>query len=182
MEESIKTPGDAATEETVAPAEEAAAATQEAAAAKVARRLSDLQLIMHAFDIPQQDYRSFSALTLAYIGDCIFDLVIRTVVVMHSHKQVNDLHKKTTHFVKAEAQAVMMQGLLDSDILTEEEKAVYKRGRNTKSHTVAKNASVAAYRKATGFEAMLGYLYLTGQMERILELTKAGIAYTDLTL
>ncbi len=143
---------------------------------------SDLQRIMQEFTLEKQDYRSFSALTLAYIGDAVFDLVIRTVVVMRSHKQVNDLHKKTTRFVKAETQAVIIQGLLDHEILTEEEKAVYKRGRNTKSHTVAKNASVAAYRKATGFEAVLGYLYLTGQMERILELAKIGISYTDLTL
>ena len=149
---------------------------------KTLTNMSDLQQIMHAFRLENQDYRSFSALTLAYIGDCVFDLVIRSVVVLRSHKQVNDLHKKTTRFVKAETQAVIIQGLLDNDMLTEEEKAVYKRGRNTKSHTVAKNASVAAYRKATGFEALLGYLYITGQMERILELTQAGISYTDLTL
>ncbi|MBQ8816582.1 MAG: ribonuclease III [Lachnospiraceae bacterium] len=149
---------------------------------KTLTNMSDLQQIMHAFRLEKQDYRSFSALTLAYIGDCVFDLVIRSVVVLRSHKQVNDLHKKTTRFVKAETQAVIIQGLLDNDMLTEEEKAVYKRGRNTKSHTVAKNASVAAYRKATGFEALLGYLYITGQMERILELTQAGISYTDLTL
>jgi len=146
------------------------------------KALPDLQIIMAAFDLKEQDYRSLSALTLAYIGDCIFDLVIRTVVVLRSHKQVNDLHKKTIRFVKAETQAELIQVLLDKELLTEEEKAVYKRGRNTKSHTVAKNASVAAYRKATGFEAMLGYLYLTGQMKRILELTKAGIEYTELTL
>ena len=136
--------------------------------------------IKAAFGLEEQDYRSFSALTLAYIGDCIFDLVIRTVVIYKSKKQVNDLHKKTTRFVKAETQAVMIQALLDNDILTEEERAVYKRGRNTKSHTSAKNASIGAYRKATGFEAVLGYLYVTDQMERILELTKAGLNYTDL--
>lgn len=138
--------------------------------------------IKTAFGLEEQDYRSFSALTLAYIGDCIFDLVIRTVVIYKSKKQVNDLHKKTTRFVKAETQAVMVQGLLDNDMLTEEEKTVYKRGRNTKSHTSAKNASIGAYRKATGFEAVLGYLYVTGQMERILELTKAGVAFTNMEL
>ncbi|MBO5347629.1 MAG: hypothetical protein J6A45_05805, partial [Lachnospiraceae bacterium] len=89
---------------------------------------------------------------------------------------------KATRFVKAETQAVMVQGLWDNDMLTEEEKAVYKRGRNTKSHTSAKNASIGAYRKATGFEAVLGYLYVTGQMERILELTKAGVAFTNMEL
>lgn len=138
--------------------------------------------IKAAFGLEEQDYRSFSALTLAYIGDCIFDLVIRTVVIYKSKKQVNDLHKKATRFVKAETQAVMVQGLLDNDMLTEEEKAVYKRGRNTKSHTSAKNASIGAYRKATGFEAVLGYLYVTGQMERVLELTKAGITFTGMEL
>lgn len=144
--------------------------------------LTDLDKIKQAFDLEEQDYRSYSALTLAYIGDCIYDLVIRSVVIFHSKKAVNDLHKKTTRFVKAETQAVMIQGLLDNELLTEEEKAVYKRGRNTKSHTMAKNASIIAYRKATGFEAVLGYLYLTGQMERLLELVKAGLTYTDLEL
>lgn len=139
------------------------------------RTLTDLDKIIQAFALKEQDYRSFGALTLAYIGDCVFDLVIRTVVIFKSQKQVNDLHKKTTRFVKAEAQAVMIQGLLDHEILTEEERAVYKRGRNTKSHTSAKNASIVAYRKATGFEAVLGYLYVTDQMERILELVKAGL-------
>lgn len=144
--------------------------------------LSDLQKIMSAFSLEMQDYRSIHALTLAYIGDCIFDLVIRTAVVSGSFKQVNDLHKKTTRFVKAETQAELIQVLLDREILTEEEKAVYKRGRNSKSHTVAKNASVAAYRKATGFEAMLGYLYLTGQMDRILSLTKTAMDALGMSL
>lgn len=144
--------------------------------------LTDLDKIIQAFELSEQDYRSYPALTLAYIGDCIYDLVIRTVVIHKSHKQVNDLHKKATRYVKAETQAIMIQGLMDNDILTEEERSVYKRGRNTKSHTVAKNASVAAYRKATGFEAVFGYLYVTRQMERILELTKIGLTYTDLEL
>lgn len=144
--------------------------------------LTDLDKIIQAFELTEQDYRSYPALTLAYIGDCIYDLVIRTAVIHKSHKQVNDLHKKATRYVKAETQAVMIQGLMDNDILTEEERNVYKRGRNTKSHTVAKNASVGAYRKATGFEAVLGYLYVTRQMERILELTKIGLSYAELEL
>lgn len=146
------------------------------------KSLTDLEKIMETFALEEQDYRSYASLTLAYIGDCVFDLVIRTVVVFKSNKAVNDLHKKTTRFVKAETQAVIVQGLLDNELLTEEEKSVYKRGRNTRSHTSAKNASIIAYRKATGFEALLGYLYVTGQMERILELTKIGLTYTDLVL
>ena len=144
--------------------------------------LTDLEKIMQAFELEEKDYRIFPALTLAYIGDCVFDMVIRTAVIYKSHKQVNDLHKKTIKFVKAETQAIMIQGLMDNEVLTEEERSVYKRGRNTKSHTSAKNASIAAYRKATGFEAVLGYLYVTKQMERILELTKIGLTYTDLIL
>lgn len=143
---------------------------------------TDLDKIKQAFDLEGQDYRAFSALTLAYIGDCIYDLVIRSIVIFRSGKSVNDLHKKTTRFVKAETQAIMIQGLIDNEVLTEEEKAVYKRGRNTKSHTMAKNASIIAYRKATGFEAVLGYLYVTDQMERLLELVKTGLTYTDLVL
>lgn len=139
--------------------------------------LTDLQRIMNAFELEEQDYRSFSALTLAYIGDSVFELLIRTMIIYQSKKAVNDLHKKTISFVKAESQAAIVQGLLDNELLTEEEKAIYKRGRNSKPHTVAKNASVADYRKATGFEALVGYLYVTGQMERILELTKAGMDY-----
>ena len=142
--------------------------------------LTDLDKIIQAFELSEQDYRNYPALTLAYIGDCIYDLVIRTIVIHRSHKQVNDLHKKTIRYVKAETQALMVQGLIENDMLTEEEHSVYKRGRNTKSHTVSKNASVAAYRKATGFEAVLGYLYVTRQMERILELTKLGLKYAEM--
>ena len=144
--------------------------------------MSDLGKIMQSFELEAQDYRTFSALTLAYIGDCVYELVVRTVVIHHSKKAVNDLHKKAIKFVKAESQALMMQGLIDEEILTEEEITIYKRGRNTKSHTSAKNASIAAYRKATGFEALIGYLYVTNQMERILELTKAGLKYVEATL
>lgn len=146
------------------------------------KTLTDLEMIMQAFDLKEQDYRSYSALTLAYIGDCIYDLVIRTAVVFRSNKSVSDLHKKTTKFVQAQTQAAMIQGLLDNEVLTEEERNVYKRGRNTKSNTCAKNASIVAYRKATGLEAVFGYLYITGRMERILELTKIGLTYTDLIL
>lgn len=144
--------------------------------------MSDLGKIMQSFELEAQDYRTFSALTLAYIGDCVFEMVVRTVVIHHSKKAVNDLHKKAIKFVKAESQALMMQGLLDEEILTEEERNIYKRGRNTKSHTSAKNASIASYRKATGFEALIGYLYVTNQMERILELTKVGLKYVEATL
>ena len=134
---------------------------------------SFIEQIKTAFECKQQDVRAYSPLTLAYIGDAIYDLVIRTVVVERANRSANELHKKTTRYVKAEAQAAIIMALAEE--LTLEEEAVYKRGRNAKSHTMAKNASMAAYRKATGFEALMGYLYLTGQNERILYLIKQGI-------
>lgn len=142
--------------------------------------LSLLEQIKQAFDCKVQDVRTYSPLTLAYIGDGIYDLVIRTVIVERANRSANDLHKKATRYVKAQAQAKMILALLEE--LTEEEEAVYKRGRNAKSYTVAKNASMADYRKATGFEALMGFLYLTNQMDRLLYLVKRGIELSGLTI
>ncbi|MBO5335633.1 MAG: ribonuclease III [Lachnospiraceae bacterium] len=142
--------------------------------------LSLLEQIKQAFDCKEQDVRAYSPLTLAYIGDGIYDLVIRSVIVERANRSANDLHKKATRYVKAEAQAKMILALMEE--LTEEEEAVYKRGRNAKSYTVAKNASMADYRKATGFEALMGFLYLTGQVDRLLYLVKKGIELSGLTI
>ena len=142
--------------------------------------LSLLEQIKQTFDCKEQDVRAYSPLTLAYIGDAIYDLVIRSVIVERANRSANDLHKKTTRYVKAEAQAKMILALMEE--LTEEEEAVYKRGRNAKSYTVAKNASMADYRKATGFEALMGFLYLTGQVDRLLYLVKKGIELSGLTI
>ena len=135
--------------------------------------LSLLEKIKQVFGCKEQDVRAYSPLALAYIGDAIYDLVIRSVLVERANRSPNDLHKKATRYVKAEAQAKMIVALLEE--LTEEETAVYKRGRNAKSYTMAKNASMSDYRKATGFEAMMGYLYLTNQTERMLFLVKRGM-------
>lgn len=120
-----------------------------------------------------------SPLTLAFIGDCIFDLVVRTIVVEHGNAPVNKLHKRAAHYVKAPSQMVMLN--LIKDELTEDEMAVYKRGRNAKSYTSAKNASITEYRIATGFEALIGYLYLNQQFERALYLLHLGIERFDQT-
>lgn len=132
------------------------------------------------FSCKEQDVRAYSPLTLAYIGDAVYELVIRTVIVERANRAVNDLHKKATRYVKAQAQADMIQALLEE--LTEDEQAVYKRGRNAKSYTTAKNATMSDYRKATGFEALVGFLYLTGQMDRVLYLVKRGIELSGLTI
>lgn len=137
---------------------------------------SMLEQIKQTFDCKEVDVRTYSPLALAYIGDAVYDLVIRTVVVERANRAANELHKRTTKYVKAEAQADMIEALLEE--LTEEELAVYKRGRNAKSYTMAKNASMADYRKATGMEALIGYLYLQNRMDRVLELVRLGIDKT----
>ncbi|MBO5057363.1 MAG: ribonuclease III [Lachnospiraceae bacterium] len=139
-----------------------------------------LDLIKRSFDLKEVDIRTYSPLTLAYIGDSIFDLIIRTVVVERGNEPANKLHRKTVTYVKAETQSAMIEALLPE--LSEEELAVYKRGRNAKSYTSAKNASIGDYRKATGLEALVGYLYLCGRTERILELLKNGLHKLGMTL
>ncbi len=129
--------------------------------------------IKNKFSLPDIDIRTYSPLTLAYIGDGIFDLVIRSIVVGRGNTPVNELHHKTSHVVKAHSQALMIESIMDD--LSEKEVDVYRRGRNAKSHTMAKNASVMDYRSATGFEALMGYLYLTDQMDRMLDLIETGL-------
>jgi ribonuclease-3 family protein len=138
--------------------------------------LSLLDKIKKTFECSGQDVRAYSPLTLAYIGDGIYELVIRSIVVERANRSNNDLHKMTVKYVKAERQSEIIQELLPE--LTEEEEQIYKRGRNAKSYSAAKNASVGDYRRATGFEALMGYLYLTEQEDRMLELIKKGIELT----
>ena len=132
-----------------------------------------LSELKELFDLKDRDLRTYSPLTLAYIGDGVYELVIRTVLVKKGNCPVNQLHKKASSLVKAGAQSKMME-LLEPD-LTEEELAVYKRGRNAKSYTKAKNASTIDYRRATGFEAVMGYLYLKGDYKRMIDLIRAGL-------
>ena len=145
---------------------------------------SIIEQIKSTFECKEQDVRAYSPLTLAYIGDALYDLVIRSVVVERANRSANDLHKKTVRYVKAEELDIdemdRIMALLEE--LTEEEQAVYKRGRNAKSHIMAKNASMSDYRKATGFEALMGYLYLTGETDRLLYLVKKGIELVGLQI
>lgn len=132
--------------------------------------------IQDTFSIAGQDPRQYSALGLAYIGDGVYDLIIRTIIVEQGNGKVNMFHRTASGIVKAGSQAKLMRNIEPE--LTEEEKNVYKRGRNAKSATSAKNASIIDYRIATGFEALLGYLYLMDRMDRILELVKQGLERT----
>lgn len=123
--------------------------------------------------IGEIDIRLYSPLALAYIGDAVYDLIIRTKIVCDGNAPVNSMHKGATHFVSATAQADMMKLIEES--LSKEEHLYYKRGRNAKPNTSAKSASYGEYRIATGFECLIGYLYLTEQFERIIEIIKLGI-------
>ena len=125
------------------------------------------------FEMEEVDIREYSPLTLAYIGDSIYDLVIKSLVINEGNKQVNKLHQETSRLVQASTQSLMMRAMQEH--LTEEEHAVYKRGRNAKSVSPAKNQSITDYRRATGFEALLGYLYLKKDYKRLLDLVKIGL-------
>ena len=137
-----------------------------------------VKCIYEGLDMKHTEPSQLSPLVLAYIGDSIYDLVIKTWVIEQGNMQVNKLNKKTSSIVKAESQSVMI-GVIEP-MLSEREEAVYKRGRNAKSYTSAKNASIGDYRRATGFEALMGYLYLSGQYERMMELVKAGLESPEL--
>jgi ribonuclease-3 family protein len=129
--------------------------------------------IKSVFHLPDTDLKTYSPLTLAFIGDSIFDLIIRTYVVESGNAPVNKLHHRAAKLVQASAQADLYHTVKDS--LTEEELAIFKRGRNAKSFTSAKNAGVVEYRTATGMEALIGYLYLSDQMDRLMEIMRPQI-------
>ena len=125
------------------------------------------------YHLDKPDVREYSALTLAYIGDAVYEIIIRSYIVGKGNAPVERLHKRSSRLVKAETQANLIMAIEDQ--LTEEEHAVYKRGRNAKSVSPAKNQSITDYRRATGFEALLGYLYLKKEWKRMLELVKIGL-------
>ncbi len=120
-----------------------------------------------------KDYRfesanTYSPLVLAYIGDAVYETYVRCSIVSTGNMPVHKLHKASTGYVKAKAQSDLMEKMLP--LLTEEETAVFKRGRNAKSATSPKHADIVDYRRATGFEALIGYLYISDRKDRIVEL------------
>lgn len=125
------------------------------------------------FGLEEKNWRLYSPLTLAYIGDAIFDLVIRTILVKEQNCQVQKLHKRASALVKAPAQAAMADRLMEE--FTPAEKEIYRRGHNAKPYTMAKNASRDEYLKATGLEAVLGYLYLNREHTRLVDLISRGM-------
>ncbi|MCR5053894.1 MAG: ribonuclease III [Lachnospiraceae bacterium] len=133
--------------------------------------------IRESFGIEEQDIKTYSPLVLAYIGDSVYDLIVRSAVVDRENNKPDTLHKYCCGIVNAGAQARFIESI--EEHLTKEEADVFRRGRNAKSSSVAKNASVSDYRKATGFEALIGYLYMTDRFDRIIELLKIGKVFED---
>ena len=137
---------------------------------------TNLIQLKELFHLEDQDLRSYSPLTLAYIGDGVYELIIRTILVKKGNCPVNRLHKKASSLVKAGAQSAIMEVIEEE--LTPEELSVYRRGRNAHSPTMAKHATMADYRRATGFETLMGYLYLKEDYTRMLTLVRMGIGET----
>lgn len=134
---------------------------------------TSLNCFKDALKLKEIDIANYSPLSLAYIGDAVYELAIRSLIMNRGSVQVNKMHKKAASLVKAEAQAGFYR-LLEPE-LTEEEVSAFKRGRNAKSVTMAKNATMLDYRMATGFEALIGYLYMTERYERLAELLGIGL-------
>ena len=119
-------------------------------------------------DLPSRDWSQYSPLTLAWIGDTVYDLIVRTVLLKRANMQTDKLHRRASSIVNAKSQAKRMKEILSS--LTDREMSIYRRGRNASPPHTAKNAERGEYLEATGFECLIGYLYLDGQYERLLEL------------
>ncbi len=136
------------------------------------KSLDLFEIIKESMDLKNVDLSTYSPLTLAYIGDSIYEIVIRTIIVTKNNMQVNKLNKLSSSMVNATTQAKIILSL--QDYLTQEEITIYKRGRNSKTSSTAKNAKVIDYRNATGYETLIGYLYLNGETSRLLDIIKEG--------
>ena len=132
-----------------------------------------LGLLNQHFPLTEVELRTYSALSFAYIGDSVYDMIIRTMIVSKGNNRPNKYHREVIKYVNAKAQTEMM-GII-KEYLTEEEITMFRRGRNSKTISPAKNQSHHDYRIATGFEALIGYLYLAGRMDRIMELVEIGL-------
>ncbi len=130
-------------------------------------------MVMDAFPRPEADIRTYSPLALAFVGDSVYSLIIRSMVIAKGNRQAEKLHNETKKYVSAAAQARIADAL--RDLLTEEEEKVYKRGCNANPPHHAKNATLEEYLKATGLEALCGYLYLQDRTDRFITLLKEGI-------
>jgi Uncharacterized protein conserved in bacteria len=136
-----------------------------------------LNIINSGLEIKQGDLYAYSPLVLAYVGDAVYELYVRTLIVCKGNAPVNKLHRQSITFVKAKAQSDIIHKLMDE--LTEEEQDIVRRGRNAKSGTIPKNADVTEYKYATGFESLIGYLYLKKDYTRLLHIMKISAAQIE---
>ena len=125
------------------------------------------------------DVNLLNGIALAFEGDAVYSMYIRRHLIFQGMTKPNKLHQAATRYVSAKAQASLISAMREADLLTEKEEEIYKRGRNTNSHTKAKNADVVTYRMSTGFEAVLGYLHMDGQIERMEELIHWCIDFVE---
>ncbi|HFI0115952.1 TPA: Mini-ribonuclease 3 [Streptococcus suis] len=125
------------------------------------------------------DVNLINGIALAFEGDAVYSMYIRRHLIFKGLTKPNQLHGEANKYVSAKAQASLISVLLEAQLLTEKEEEIYKRGRNANSHTKAKNADVVTYRMSTGFEAVLGYLHMTEQMERLDELVGWCIEFVE---
>ncbi|UQS85038.1 Mini-ribonuclease 3 [Apilactobacillus apisilvae] len=125
------------------------------------------------------NYKQLNGIALAYLGDSVYEVYIRKHLLALGITKPNRLQKIARKYVSAKAQAALIDLMNENDLLDKEEEAVFKRGRNCKSYTHAKNTSVLTYRYSTGFEAMIGYLSLSGKEDRLQELSKWCIEQVD---
>lgn len=132
-----------------------------------------IESVLNEFQLKQPDINQYSPLVLAYIGDTVYEVFIRTLILSRGTAPVHVLHKRAVDFVKAKAQSDVIHRIMDS--LTNDEQDIVRRGRNAKSGTVPKNADITEYKYATGFESLVGYLYLKKDNKRLMEILKMSI-------
>lgn len=145
----------------------------------MAENISLYEKIEKDFVLHEIDTRSYSPIVLAYMGDAVLEIFIRTLLVNMYSNKVSNINSKCAYYVKATTQSRVVRCFLDDDIFTEEEKAVYRRGRNANSASVAKNARLSEYKMSTGFEAVLGDLYLNKNETRLIEIIRFYIAAVE---
>ncbi len=133
-----------------------------------------MKYFLEQFQLEEADIRRYSPLTLAYIGDAVYEMIVRSVLVMRGDRPVQEFHRQASQLSRAGRQAQMADAVLP--ILTQEEADILRRGRNAHPNTRAKHATMAEYRKATGLEALMGYLYLRHQWNRLTDLIKLGMS------
>lgn len=125
------------------------------------------------------DVKQLNSLALAYMGDAVFEQIVREHLIRSGRVRPNILHKEATNYVSAKAQATIVKEMLDKEFLSEDEQAILRRGRNAKSGSVPKNTDVITYHHSTAFEAVVGSLYLSGQTERLQQVLHFSINFID---